>query len=103
MAQEAWTLIKMEILKPQEQAVPEWHNASHRGRRLVWMNRELLLRLWKKKRVHVLWKNGQDTWEDYREVAKVCRVEVRKAKAQLVLRLATYHGFMIFGYWYSTS
>ncbi len=29
------------------------------------------------------------TWGDYKEVAKVCREEVRKAKAQLELRLAT--------------
>ena len=36
--QEAWMLLKMEILKAQEQAVPECHKASHRGRRPVWMN-----------------------------------------------------------------
>ena len=47
------------------------------------------MRLWKKKRVYVLWKKGQATQGDYKEVAKVCREEVRKAKAQLELRLAT--------------
>ena len=47
--QEAWTLVKMEILKTQVQAVPECHKVSHRGRRTVWMNQELLLRLQKKK------------------------------------------------------
>ena len=47
------------------------------------------MRLQKKKRVCVLWKKGQATWEDYKEVAKVCREEVRKEKAQLELRLAT--------------
>ena len=47
--QEAWMLLKMEILKAQEQAVPECHKVSHRGRRTVWMNQELLLRLQKKK------------------------------------------------------
>jgi len=45
------------------------------------MSRELLLRLRKKKRVYVLWRKGQATWGDYKEVAKVCREEVRKAKA----------------------
>ena len=55
----------------------------------MWMNRELLLRLRKKKRVYVLWRKGQATWGDYKEVAKVCREEVRKAKAHLELRLAT--------------
>ena len=53
------------------------------------MNQELVLRLWQKKRVYVLWKKGQTTWGDYKEVAKVCREEVRKAKAHLELRLAT--------------
>ena len=52
--QEAWTLLKMEILKAQEQAAPECRKASHRGKRPAWMNRELLLRLWKKKGVYVL-------------------------------------------------
>ena len=56
---------------------------------VVWINRELLLRLWKKKRACVLWKKGQETWGDYKRVAKVCRKEVRKAKARLELRLAT--------------
>ena len=53
------------------------------------MSWELFLRLCKKKRVYVLWKMGQATWGDYKEVAKVCRAGVRKAKAQLELRLAT--------------
>ena len=44
-AQEAWTLLKMEILKAQEQAVPECHKVIRRGRRPVWMNWELLWRL----------------------------------------------------------
>ncbi len=47
--QEAWKLLKMEILKAQEQTVPECCKVSCRGRRLMWMNWELLLRLWKKK------------------------------------------------------
>ena len=40
-----------------------------------------MLRLRKKKRVYVLWRKGQATWGDYKEVAKVCREELRKAKA----------------------
>ena len=79
-------LLKMEILKVQEQAVPECRKASHRGRRPVWMNCELLLRLRKQKSVYVLWKKGQATRGDNKEVAKVCREEVKKAKAQLELR-----------------
>ena len=46
-------------------------------------------RRWKKKRVYVLWERGQTTWGGYRAFAKVFREEIRKAKAQLELRLAT--------------
>ena len=62
---------------------------SHRGRRLVWMNRELLLRFWNKKRIYALWKKGQAISGNYKKVAKVCTEEFRKTKAQLELRLAT--------------
>ena len=71
----------MEILKTQKQAVPESRKVSPRGIRPVWVSQELLLRLRKKKRVYVLWKKGQAIRGDYKEVAKVCREEVRKAKA----------------------
>ena len=52
------------------------------GRRLAWLNRELLLGL------H-LWKKGQLAQEEYRGLVRSCREEIRKAKAQLELRLAT--------------
>jgi len=49
--QEGWTFFKEEVLKAQEQAVPMCHKANQRGRRLAWLNRELLLGLGKKRRV----------------------------------------------------
>lgn len=70
--QEAWTLLKKEVSKAQEQAVPVSCKASWRGRRPAWMNHELLLRLWEKKKVYVRWKKGRATWGDYKEVAKIC-------------------------------
>ena len=51
------------------------------------MNRELLLRLQEKKRVYLLWKKGQTTQKEYK-VAKMCREKIRRAKAQLELKLA---------------
>lgn len=73
---------KKEILKVQEQAVPWCHKMSQRGRRAAWLNRELLLRLQKKKRVYSLWKKSQATQEEYKDVTRVCRGKMRKAKAQ---------------------
>ena len=34
------------------------------------------------------WKQGQVSWEEYKEAAKLCRDGVRKAKALLELNLA---------------
>ena len=35
-----------------------------------------------------LHKQGQVSWEEYRDAARLCRDEVRRAKAQLELNLA---------------
>jgi len=48
-----------------------------------------LLGLRKKKRVYHLRKKGQATQEEYGGLVRSCREEIRKAKAQLELRLAT--------------
>ena len=37
--------------------------------------------------MHWKWKQGQVPWEEYKEAARLCRDEVRKAKAQLELNL----------------
>ena len=52
------------------------------------MNRELFLRLQEKKRIYLLWKEGRATRKEYKEVVKMCREKIRKAKAQLELNLA---------------
>jgi len=41
-----------------------------------------------KRNVHGMWKEGQSTWEEYRNVARACREATRKAKAHLELKLA---------------
>ena len=41
-----------------------------------------------KKKMHRQWKQGQVTWEEYRDSARLSRVRVRKAKARLELDLA---------------
>jgi len=42
---------------------------------------------WKRK-VFRMWKEGQATWEEHRDVARACREETRKAKVHLELNLA---------------
>jgi len=62
---------------------------SQRARGLAWLNREIWLELQKKIRVYDLWKKGQATQEDYRDVMRLCKEKTRRAEAQLKLSLAT--------------
>ena len=62
---------------------------GQQGRRLAWLNRELLLSFWEKKRIYVQWKKGQTSQGEYKEVASICREKIRKAKARHELNLAT--------------
>ncbi|GAB0210180.1 mitochondrial enolase superfamily member 1 [Grus japonensis] len=52
------------------------------------MSKELLEKLKGKKEVYSMWKKGLATWEEYRNVVRVCRDATRKAKAHLELKLA---------------
>lgn len=42
-----------------------------------------------KKRVCNIWKKGQMTQEEYKDIVRSCRENIRKAKAQLELNLAS--------------
>ncbi|GAB0204970.1 mitochondrial enolase superfamily member 1 [Grus japonensis] len=52
------------------------------------MSKELLEKLKGKKKVYRMWKKGLATWEEYRNVIRVCRDATRKARAHLELNLA---------------
>ncbi|KAK4810178.1 hypothetical protein QYF61_010951 [Mycteria americana] len=86
--QEGWTFLKEEVLKAQERAVPRCQKTTRRGRRPAWLTRELWLELRKKRRVCDLWKKGRASQEDYKGVARLCREKIRRAKAELELKLA---------------
>ncbi|PKU36679.1 hypothetical protein llap_13024 [Limosa lapponica baueri] len=57
-AQEGWSYFKEELSKAQEKAIPRSHKMSRRGRRLVWLNRELWLYFREKRKIYNLWKRG---------------------------------------------
>ena len=73
----------------QEQAVPRCCKRSHQQRRPPWLNRELRLELREKRRVYSLWKKGLATRNDYKDAVRLCRVEIRRSKAQLEINLAS--------------
>jgi len=52
------------------------------------MTRELLVKLKWKKMVCIMWKEGQATWEEHRNVVRACGDAMRKAKAHLEFNLA---------------
>jgi len=76
------------LLHAQERCIPLSKKSRKRGRRPAWLNKELLEELRWKRKVHRMWKEGQATWEEYRNVARTCRDATRKAKAHLELNLA---------------
>ena len=47
------------------------------------MSKELLAELRWKRKVYGMWKEGQATWEEHRNVVRACRDAKRKAKVHL--------------------
>ncbi|KFQ43562.1 hypothetical protein N333_00528, partial [Nestor notabilis] len=84
-AQDCWLIFKDHLLQAQD---PTKRKCGRRARRPPWMDKELLRKLRGKKEAYRRWKQGQATWEDYRNVVREARDQVRKAKAQLELNLA---------------
>ena len=62
--------------------------SSKGARRSAWISKELLEKLKWKREVHSMWRKGLATWEEHRNVVRVCRDAPRKAKAHLELNLA---------------
>ncbi|KFQ20880.1 hypothetical protein N332_01897, partial [Mesitornis unicolor] len=87
-AQESWLIFKDCLLRVQEQCIPRRRKAGKNARRPAWMNKELLDLLGCRKKIYREWKQGQVSWEDYKEVVQTVRDQVRKAKAQMKLNLA---------------
>ncbi|GAB0182218.1 hypothetical protein GRJ2_000687100 [Grus japonensis] len=87
-AQESWSVFKHRFLQAQDQCIPKNRKSSKGGRRPAWMSKELLEKLKRKKEVYQMWKKGLATWEEYKNVVRVCRDATRKAKTHLELNLA---------------
>jgi len=86
--QECWSLFNHHFLNAQERCITLRKKSSKGGRRPAWLNKELLAEIRWERKVHGMWKEGQATWEEYRNVVRACRDATRKAKAHLELKLA---------------
>jgi len=70
---ECWLLFKRHFLHAQERCIPLRKKSSKGGSRPAWLNKELLAEIRQKRKVHGMWKEGQATWEEYRNVVRACR------------------------------
>jgi len=86
--QECWSLFKHHFLHAQNRCISLRKKSRNGSRRPAWMNKELLAEIRWKRKVHGMWKEGQATWEEYRNVVRACRDAMRKAKIHLELKLA---------------
>ncbi|CAM4636979.1 unnamed protein product [Lepidochelys kempii] len=86
--QESWLYFKESLLKLQGQTIPICRKNSKYDWRPAWLNSEILADLKQKKEAYKKWKIGQMTREEYKNIVRGCRGEIRKAKSHLELQLA---------------
>jgi len=87
-AQDSWSVFKDHLLQAQERCIPTGRKSGRNARRPMWMNKELLAKLKQKKEAYRGWKQGEAAWEEYREIMRVAREQVREAKALTELNVA---------------
>jgi len=87
-AEQSWQIFKHALRRAQELSVPRYKKSGKEGKRPAWLSRDLLVKLKGKRELHTQWKQGQVSWEDYRDAVQLCRDGVRRAKARLELNLA---------------
>ncbi|KFW61557.1 hypothetical protein AS28_01374, partial [Pygoscelis adeliae] len=88
-AQESWVIFKDHLLQAQERCIPTKTKSGKNTRRPAWINKELLHKLQHKKEAYRGWKQGQVAWEEYREIVRAARDQVRNVKALIELDLAS--------------
>ncbi|KFZ45725.1 hypothetical protein N321_12356, partial [Antrostomus carolinensis] len=86
--QDSWEILKDLFLQAQERCIPMKRKGGKTSRRPAWMNRKILNKLRTKKETYRGWKEGRVTWEEYRQITREARDQVRKAKALTELNLA---------------
>ncbi|KFQ70162.1 hypothetical protein N335_13707, partial [Phaethon lepturus] len=87
-AEQSWQIFKDTFHTAQELLIPRCKKSGKEGKRPACLSRDLLVKLKGKKEMHRPWKQGQVSWEEYRDTVRLCRDEVRKAKTWLELNLS---------------
>ncbi|KFO61438.1 hypothetical protein N302_13003, partial [Corvus brachyrhynchos] len=84
----SWQIFNEDFHRAQELAIPRSKKSGKERKRPAWLSREVLVKLKRKKQMHRQWKQGQVTWEEYKDEVGLCRHAVRKDKVKLELSLA---------------
>ena len=71
--QECWSLFKHHFLHAHEWCILLRKKSRKRGKRPAWMSKDLLAEVRWKRNVHGMWKEGQATWEEYRNFVRAGR------------------------------
>ncbi|KFQ81143.1 hypothetical protein N335_03187, partial [Phaethon lepturus] len=87
-AEQSWQIFKDTFHRAQELFIPRCKKLGNEGKRPAWLSGDLLGKLKGRKEMHRQWKQGQVSWEEYRDAARLCRDGVRKDKVKLELNLA---------------
>ncbi|KFO76697.1 hypothetical protein N303_06718, partial [Cuculus canorus] len=87
-AEQSWQIFKDAFHKAQECSASICRKSGRKGKRPAWLSHDLLVKLKSKRELHRQCKQGQGTWEVYRDTAWFCREGIRKTKAQMELILA---------------
>ncbi|KFR00189.1 hypothetical protein Y956_08025, partial [Nipponia nippon] len=86
-AEQSWQVFKDTFHRAQELSIPRYKKSGKEGKRPAWLSHDLWVKLKGKKRMHKQWKKGLVSWEEYRDIARLCKDGIRKAKARLELNL----------------
>ena len=71
--------------------IPRCKKSGKEGKRQVWLIQNLLVKFKGKREMHSQWKQGQVSWEKYRDAAWFCRDGVRKGQGAAGAELGKGH------------
>jgi len=67
-AEQSWQIFKDTFHRVQEHSVPRCKKSGKEGKRPAWLSQDLLVKLKSKRELHRQWKQGQVSWEEYRDL-----------------------------------
>ncbi|PKU39791.1 rna-directed dna polymerase from mobile element jockey-like [Limosa lapponica baueri] len=72
-AEQSWQIFKDAFHRVQELSIPRCKKSGKEGKTRAWLSQDLLVKLKGKEEMPRQWKQGQVSWEEHREAARLCR------------------------------